>query len=210
MAKISYCITVYNEFEEIQRLINILLEHKQPQDEICVLFDGKGPQEVLDYLESLGDKLSVLDIGEFNNNFADWKNRICEQATGDSIFNLDADEYPDVELLLDLHDILLENPLTDAYWVPRVNLLSGDRDEIKSYCASQGWILDEHGRINWKRDHQLRIFRNSKEIRWEGKVHERITGFKVQAKLPDEYWCSIYHPKTLDRQKIQNKLYSKL
>ena len=210
MIKISYCITVYNEFEEIQRLINILLKNKESQDEICVLFDGKGPQEVLDYLESLDDKLAVLDIGEFENNFADWKNRICSQATGDFLFNLDADEYPDEELLLDLHEILLENKGTDAYWVPRVNLLSGDREEIRKYCESQNWTLDEHGRINWKRDHQLRIFRNSPQIKWEGKVHERITGFQIQARFPDEYCYSIYHPKTLDRQKTQNELYSKL
>jgi len=210
MVKISYCITVYNEFVEIQRLINILLEHKQPQDEICVLFDGKGPQEVLDYLESLGDKLAVLDIGEFNNNFADWKNRICSQATGDFKFNLDADEHPDEWLLLNIHEIIESNPQIDAYWVPRINTLSGDEEEIKKYCESQMWVLDDHGRINWLYDAQLRIFRNSEHIIWRGKVHERITGYLTETRLPDEYQFSIYHPKTLDRQKLQNELYSKI
>ena len=45
--KISYAITVCNEFKEIQRLINFLLKHKQKQDEIVVLFDSvNGPLTV--------------------------------------------------------------------------------------------------------------------------------------------------------------------
>ena len=37
--KISYAITVCNEFIEIQRLITFLLQHKRPQDEIVVQMD---------------------------------------------------------------------------------------------------------------------------------------------------------------------------
>ena len=37
--KISYAITVCNEFIEIQRLLPFLLEHKQPQDEIVIQMD---------------------------------------------------------------------------------------------------------------------------------------------------------------------------
>jgi ATP-dependent Clp protease ATP-binding subunit ClpA len=37
--KISYAITVCNEFIEIQRLITFLLEHKRSQDEIVVQMD---------------------------------------------------------------------------------------------------------------------------------------------------------------------------
>ena len=37
--KISYAITVCNEFEEIQRLVNFLLKNKRPEDEIIVLYD---------------------------------------------------------------------------------------------------------------------------------------------------------------------------
>ena len=37
--KISYAVTVCNEFIEIQRLITFLLEHKRPQDEIVVQQD---------------------------------------------------------------------------------------------------------------------------------------------------------------------------
>ena len=39
--KISYAITVCNEFVEIQKLIPLLLESKRPEDEIIVLYDQK-------------------------------------------------------------------------------------------------------------------------------------------------------------------------
>ena len=51
--KISYAITVCNEFLEIQRLIAILLKNKRPQDNIVVLFDEtNGDREVENYLRS--------------------------------------------------------------------------------------------------------------------------------------------------------------
>ena len=37
--KISYAITVCNEFLEIQRLVNFLLKHKRMQDNIVILYD---------------------------------------------------------------------------------------------------------------------------------------------------------------------------
>ena len=43
--KISYAITVCNEFLEIQKLIPFLLENKRQQDEIVVLYDQKNGNE---------------------------------------------------------------------------------------------------------------------------------------------------------------------
>ncbi len=37
--RISFAITVGNEFEEIQRLINFLLKNNRFEDEIVVLYD---------------------------------------------------------------------------------------------------------------------------------------------------------------------------
>ena len=49
--KISYAITVCNEFVEIQKLVNFLRENKRRQDEIVILFDQKnGDQEVANWL----------------------------------------------------------------------------------------------------------------------------------------------------------------
>jgi len=49
--KITYAITVCNEFIEIQRLLNFLLEHKRHEDEIVILYDSvNGDPEVEAYL----------------------------------------------------------------------------------------------------------------------------------------------------------------
>ena len=39
--KISYAITVCNEFVEIQKLVLFLLDHKRDEDEIIILYDSK-------------------------------------------------------------------------------------------------------------------------------------------------------------------------
>ena len=46
--KISYAITVCNEFKEIQKLIPYLLENKRPDDEIVVLYDSKNGDEKIE------------------------------------------------------------------------------------------------------------------------------------------------------------------
>ena len=56
-------------------------------------------------------------------------------------------------------------------------------------------------------DYQTRIFQNTKNIKWQGKVHERIVGFKTWAHLPEEEQWSLYHIKDVERQRSQNALY---
>jgi len=51
--KISYAITVCDEFVEIQRLIPFLLENKKYGDEIVVLYDSKnGDEKVEEFLRA--------------------------------------------------------------------------------------------------------------------------------------------------------------
>ena len=74
--KISYAITVCNEFIEIQKLLPLLLNNKRQQDEIVVLVDltkNKPTSELLGYLHKLSynDKIILVE-DRFNNHFADW------------------------------------------------------------------------------------------------------------------------------------------
>jgi hypothetical protein len=51
--KISYAITVCNEFVEIQKLVLFLLDHKRKEDEIVILYDSKnGDEGVEEFLRS--------------------------------------------------------------------------------------------------------------------------------------------------------------
>ena len=207
--KISYAITCFNEIEETKRLTQFLFENIRPQDEVVILMDSKGPDEMWDYLLSIESKLGVLMRSQFNNDFAEWKNRLSAGCWGDYIFNIDADEMPSLHLIDNLPS-LLENNDIDLAWVPRINTLIGDEDEIKSYVKSQRWSMNDKGWINWPNDYQGRIYRRDPNISWSGKVHEKIEGHKTFAYYPSEEHWSLYHPKTLNRQIKQNELYSKL
>lgn len=59
-------------------------------------------------------------------------------------------------------------------------------------------------------DYQSRCFKNAEHIRWEGKVHERITGCKTYSHLPPQEELSLYHHKTIDKQEQQNELYESI
>ena len=49
--KISFAITVCNEYEEIKQLVPFLIKNKRINDEIVILFDSKnGDEKVLDFL----------------------------------------------------------------------------------------------------------------------------------------------------------------
>ncbi len=130
--KISYAITVCNEFLEIQKLVPFLLENKRIKDEIVILYDSKnGDPEVLSYLLKFNKLPNVQTWRgfDFNGHFADWKNQLTEYCSGDYIFQIDADEMPHQVLLGYLPEILGNNPDNEVYLVPRVNTVEGLTDE---------------------------------------------------------------------------------
>ena len=206
--KISYAITVCNEFLEIQKLITFLLANKRQQDEIVVLFDEKnGSSEVLMYLLKFNKLPNVQTWRglDFNNNFAEWKNLLTSYCTGDFIFQIDADEVPNLKLIKALPEILNNNK-TDIMLVPRVNTVEGLTQE---YITKWGWKVNGKNWVNFP-DYQWRIYRNSKDIVWKNKVHEVLDGFKTFLRLPESEDYSLYHPKTLNKQIKQNDYYDTL
>jgi hypothetical protein len=208
--KISYAITVCNEFIEIQRLLNFLLKHKRHQDEIVVLMDTtKANSELLSTLrlfESHNMDHMVVWPAEFQGHFADWKNKLTSLCTGDFIFQIDADEIPCTSIIESLPMILKDNPEVDVYLVPRVNTVEGLTD---AHIQKWRWNVNSEGWVNWP-DYQWRIFRNVDTIKWKNKVHEVLEGFTQFAHLPMEKDYSLYHPKAIDRQEKQNAYYDTL
>lgn len=204
--KISYAVTVCNEFVEIQNLLSFLLENKRTEDEIVVLFDKKnGTPEVWSYLNGV-KSIDKLEAATFKNHFADWKNKLTSLCNGDYIFQIDADEYPHDILIESLPEILQGNLDNEVYLVPRVNTVSGLTQE---HITKWRWNVDEEGRVNWP-DYQWRIWKNKTEIKWINKVHERLEGFKTYAPLPALPELALYHPKTIERQEKQNNYYDTL
>jgi len=205
--KISYAITVCNELEEVKRLVNFLLSNKRTQDEIVILYDNNGSVEVYDYVNNLDEIVNVFVVKDnFTGHFAEWKNKLTLLCKGDYIFQIDADELPNEQLIDVLPYILEINQEVDVFLVARINTVEGlTHDHIRQWR----WNVDDKGWVNFP-DYQWRIYRNSPSIRWKNKVHEVLEGFKTSTLLPAEELYCLYHPKTIDRQEKQNNYYNTL
>lgn len=206
--KISYAITVCNELKEVTSLINFLLVRVDSEDQIVIQYDTDSvTKEVVDYLTIIGDIQKQIKVISFplNKDFASFKNNLKSHCEGDYIFQIDADEEPSETLLERLKQILTVNEV-DIIFVPRVNTVKG---LTESHIQQWGWGVDEKGWVNWP-DYQTRIYKNTEEVQWYGKVHERITGYTTFTNFPADEKYSLYHHKEIERQEKQNKFYNNI
>ena len=204
--KISYGITVHNETEELNRLLEILIKNIGEEDEIiiCDDFSNRETRDVIDHwdLHSPDSKVIKHYTRKLDGNFAAQKNSVIENSSGDYVFHIDADEYPN-EILLQQFKQILEMNDVDLVWIPRVNTVEGfTQEDVQRW----GWRVTEQGWVNYP-DYQARVFKRDSEIRWTRPLHEYITGCKTYAHLPPQEELSLYHPKTKEKQEQQNQFY---
>ena len=204
--KISYGITVHNESEELNKLLEILIHKTDEEDEIVICVDGEDDEVrfVLDSWTQQYAHAKTIKVSQrkLDGDFAAHKNSVIENSVGDYIFHIDADEYPHEVLLQQLKQILEMNDV-DLVWIPRVNTVEGfTQNDVARY----GWRMTEKGWVNYP-DYQARVFRNHKDIRWTRPLHELIRGAKTYSHLPPQEELSLYHPKTKEKQEAQNKFY---
>ena len=200
--KLSYAIPVHDEHAELDRLLTLLVKRKRAADEIMIQCDaGNTTDEVYSVLDRHAEHIMVTEFA-LNKDFASFKNNLKSVCTGDWIFQIDADEYPDEYLIDTLPYIINANPGVDVYWVPRINTVQGLTTE---HAQVWGWQMTDN-RVNFP-DYQCRVLRNAPEIQWRNREHEVLTGHRQDTRLPvsDEY-C-LHHPKTITRQIAQNKFY---
>ena len=206
MVNITYAITVCNELEEITKLLNFLQPKLKENDEILIQYDEDGvTREVLDYLNILKSLHSNHKVVGFplNNDFANFKNNLKNNADGIFIFQIDADELPNEYLIDNLHQLIDSNKEVDLFFVPRINTVDGLTEE---HINKWGWNVNEKGWVNFP-DLQTRLYRRTSEIEWEGKVHERIKGYNTLTIFPLQEEFCLYHHKSIERQEKQNKYY---
>jgi glycosyltransferase involved in cell wall biosynthesis len=210
---ISFAITVHNEGEYLRNLLSQLIPHcKQTGDEIVILDDYSDDEVTKDILaetlataaqtgSNLKCKIAYRQLG---GDFAAHKNHLNEMCSGEYIFQIDADETLHDDLLMLIGKAIEMNPTIDLVLVPRVNIVNGLTEaDIQRW----GWSVNHKGHVVWP-DYQTRIYRNHPDIKWQGKVHERITGYKTMASLPAEEEWALYHIKDIERQRKQNDFYS--
>src|SRR5210317_294829 len=202
--KISYAITVHNELEELMKLLDFLNNNIREEDEIVIQYDESGvTQEVMEFL-NIKQKIHGYTVIGFplNKDFASYKNNLKSHCTKDYIFQIDADEIPHEVMIAYLPQVLEENPV-DIIFVPRVNTVDGLTQE---HIQKWRWNVNEKGWVNWP-DYQTRIYKNTEDVTWMNKVHEKITGYDTFSNFPAEEHWALYHPKKIDRQEKQNQFY---
>ena len=202
---ISYAITVCNEIKELTKLLNFLQLKIRKEDEIVIQYDEASvTNEVKEYvtlMDNMHENHKVIGF-PLDKDFASFKNNLKSHCSKDYIFQIDADEIPNDFLVEYLPQVLEENPV-DIVFVPRVNTVEG---LTQSHIDKWKWNVNEKGWVNWP-DYQTRIYKNTDEVMWMNKVHERITGYDTFSNFPaQEEWC-LYHPKQIDRQEQQNEFY---
>jgi glycosyltransferase involved in cell wall biosynthesis len=201
---ISLAITVCNEHQELETLLDYLQERAlSPEYEIVVQIDQDNhTKEVVSVILDRGIKHWFYPL---NKDFASYKNELTKHCLGEFIFQIDADELIALEMLELLPQILKANPEVDLYYVPRINTVSGITPER---IQKWGWKY-ENERVNWP-DYQTRIYRNVPEIKWRNAVHEVIEGHKHFTVLPAVDELALIHPKTIEKQEKQNNFYNTL
>ena len=210
--KISYAITVCNEYEELRKLYKTLKQSIRPEDEIVIQQDSRGSVKGLpdskvkaycQELERLGK--IVYTTFDLNGHFANFKNNLEKVCTGDYIFQIDADELPSIYMIDVLPEILTHNDV-DVFKVPRINTVQGITQQ---HIDTWKWGVNDKGWINFP-DYQWRLYRNNDKVKWKNRVHEVLDGYQTMAYLPaEEQWC-LRHEKTIEKQEQQNKLYEGL
>ena len=219
--KISYGITVYNEYKELDNLLFHLSKHIREEDEVVITRDISkvGDKSIMqdDFyaLEKVLEKYEYntffeprqlkVTTFEFRKDFSKLKNYTKEHCSGDYIFHIDADEIPNEILLKQLPQILEIND-TDLVWVPRINIVNGITD---FHLNLWKWRITEEGWINFP-DYQARIFKNADHIKWVKSVHEVIDGAKTYSHLPPHEELTLKHEKEIQKQEYQNKLYDSI
>jgi glycosyltransferase involved in cell wall biosynthesis len=202
--RISYAIPVCNEHEELDRLLDLLVKNKRPQDEIVVQADlGNTTKEVYSVIDKFIKDIILVEF-PLKADFASFKNNLKKYCSGEWIFQIDADEYLSYKLIKDLHLILQQNPTIDVFLLGRINTVEGlTQDHLNKWR----WSINEKGWVNFP-DCQTRILQNSKKINWVSKVHEVLTGHDSYSFFPlEEEYCLIHH-KTIEKQEKQNTFYN--
>ena len=151
MATISLCLITKNEQNNISRCIDSI---KRYVSEIIVIDTGS-TDETVDIAENLGARVFSY---QWANDFAAARNFALDQATGDWIVFLDADEYFEPAQSVNLPAVIKKvhgNRKIDA-----VCILMKHMERIDGPVIAHTQIV--------------RLFRHSRAIRYQGRIHEAI------------------------------------
>lgn len=169
--KLSACMIVKNEEKNIERCIK---SYRKVVDEIIVVDTGSTDRSI-ELAKAMG--ANVYFFG-WIDDFAAAKNYAISKAQGDWIIFLDADEFFLEEVALQIPQFIqtIEFKAIDAVFCKMYNIDEGSNQLLNEMI-------------------QVRLFRNSNEIVYEGPIHEKLVSKRgnLRTIVAEEKEISIYH-----------------
>ncbi len=153
-SRISVCIATYDEAHNITRCLESVYSWA---DEI-ILVDGHSTDDTVQIAKAFGSKVKVhleSNPAMFHIN----KEKAIEKATGEWIFQIDADEEVSPELKKEILDLVQNPGEFAAYWMPRLNYFLGKP-------------LHKGGQYP---DYTIRLYKNGSAYFPCKSVHEQVT-----------------------------------
>lgn len=117
--KLSVTLATYNEGKFIGRCLQSI---KDIADEI-VIADGRSTDETRQIEKKY--RVRIIDTPNIPENFHIMKKLANDNAKGEWILQLDADEVVSPELAKEIKDTINSNPEENGFWIPRLNYFLG-------------------------------------------------------------------------------------
>lgn len=214
---ITYAITACTEHWELGRLLELLQEYAQTDDQVLIQTDAENVTakvlRVIDesrhYFTGQGVEYTHVSF-PLGGDFSTFKNNLQKHSICDWIFQIDADEVPMPSLLMNLQYILRENEDVDVIRVPRLNTVHNiTSDHIQKW----GWriskidnpILRDHNNLDKITDGFYEILKAGDFIINETETD--ISYYHPIVNFPDHQW-RLYQNN--DAIQWENKVHEKL
>ena len=174
--------TIYSFKEPIKDYVNLVTPKDKISASLMVKNESKYIRLCLESIKDFADEIIIVDTGstdntkeickqytdkiydyQWNDSFADARNFALSKCTGAWIFKIDGDEEAPVDLKVNAYNAMI-NGEADAFLVPIKNFQPNGEAPLST---------------------TLRVFRNNKDLKYDGRVHEEIDacirnlGFKV-------------------------------
>ena len=189
---LSLCMIVKNEAFFLRDCLRQAAPHV---DEIIVVDTGS-TDDTRAIAAEFTDK--VYDF-EWRDHFADARNYSLEQASGDWIIVLDADEVIAPEDWGTLRELIRDSD-QDAYMLVQYNYSLEPQD--KNWVPIAEKTAYSRHYVGYKPNPITRLFRNRDDIRYDGRVHEVVDRSVARDRL-EQLEIPIHHHMDEDPSKMQ-------
>jgi len=195
---LSVCMIVKNEEKH---LVKCLKSIRDIVDEMIIVDTGS-TDKTIDIARIFGAK--VFDF-PWTGDFSEARNHSLDQASGDWILILDADEVispADHKRLLKIIDSAKQKPV--AFEIISRNYLV--KAGTAGWTENDGTYPQEEKGVGWSGSNKVRLIRNNNLVRFENPVHELLEASLHRAGITIEK-CDIpvHHYGRLDQNKLMEK-----